>query len=157
MNFLCNSHTRLHFMFTKRHYKRTCIPYKVAQSHLTDSHLLLSMKFQATFAPSSITLLKERGKIRMLYMTYIYMYIYIYLTVIGLTPGGSNTAHLYIQIVHRTHRTEHIQQSQNWTCITIKSKYNIKKLIAKCGPSLRVIPWHLPYNWRKSMEKPQLG
>jgi hypothetical protein len=27
----------------------------------------------------------------------------------------------------------------------------------KCGPcaSLRVIPWHLPYNWGKRMEKPQ--
>jgi len=22
-------------------------------------------------------------------------------------------------------------------------------------PSLRVLPWHLPYNWGKSMEKPQ--
>jgi hypothetical protein len=25
------------------------------------------------------------------------------------------------------------------------------------APSLRVIPWHLPYNWGKSTEKPQLG
>jgi len=25
------------------------------------------------------------------------------------------------------------------------------------APSLRVIPWHLPYNWGKSMEKPQSG
>jgi hypothetical protein len=31
-----------------------------------------------------------------------------YLTAIGLTPGGSNTAHIYIQTVHRTYRTEHI-------------------------------------------------
>jgi len=23
------------------------------------------------------------------------------------------------------------------------------------APSLRVIPWHLPYNWSKSTEKPQ--
>jgi len=25
------------------------------------------------------------------------------------------------------------------------------------APSLRVIPWHLPYNWGKSTEKPQSG
>jgi hypothetical protein len=29
------------------------------------------------------------------------IYIYIYLTAIGLTPVGSNTAHIYIQTVHR--------------------------------------------------------
>jgi len=23
------------------------------------------------------------------------------------------------------------------------------------APALRVLPWHLPYNWGKSMEKPQ--
>jgi hypothetical protein len=36
------------------------------------------------------------------------LYNYIYITAIGLTPGGSNTAHIYIQTVHRIHRTEHI-------------------------------------------------
>jgi hypothetical protein len=25
------------------------------------------------------------------------------------------------------------------------------------APSLRVIPWNLPYNWGKSTEKPQSG
>jgi len=25
------------------------------------------------------------------------------------------------------------------------------------APSLRVLPWHLAYNWGKSMEKPQSG
>jgi hypothetical protein len=34
--------------------------------------------------------------------------IYIYLTAIGLTPGGSNTAHIYTQTVHIIHPTEHI-------------------------------------------------
>jgi len=29
--------------------------------------------------------------------------------------------------------------------------------IAGRAPSLRVIPWHLPYNWGKSTEKPQSG
>jgi len=35
-----------------------------------------------------------------------------------------------------------------------------KGLIRKSAdraPSLRVIPWHLPYNWGKSTEKPQSG
>jgi hypothetical protein len=36
----------------------------------------------------------------------IYIYIYIYLTAIWLTPGGSRTAHIYTQTVHRIHRTE---------------------------------------------------
>ena len=33
---------------------------------------------------------------------------YIYLAAIGLTPGGSSTAHIYTQTVHRIQRTEHI-------------------------------------------------
>jgi hypothetical protein len=36
-------------------------------------------------------------------LIYDMIYIYIYLTAIGLTPGGSNTAHIYIQTVHRIH------------------------------------------------------
>jgi len=41
-----------------------------------------------------------------------FMMIYL-LTAIGLTPSGSNTVHIYTQIIHRTtqwnriHRTEH--------------------------------------------------
>ena len=31
----------------------------------------------------------------------------IYLAAIGLTPGGSSTAHIYTQTVHRIQRTEH--------------------------------------------------
>jgi len=25
------------------------------------------------------------------------------------------------------------------------------------APSLRVVPWHLPYNWGRSTDKPQSG
>jgi hypothetical protein len=39
-------------------------------------------------------------------MVYIYI-LYIYLTAIGLKPGGSSTAHIYAQTVHRLQRTEH--------------------------------------------------
>ena len=31
----------------------------------------------------------------------------IYLAAIGLTPGGSSTAHIYTQAVHRIQRKEH--------------------------------------------------
>ena len=37
-------------------------------------------------------------------------------------------------------------------------KNNTINLIGKsegCAPSLRVITWHLPYNWGKSMEEPK--
>ena len=56
------------------------------------------------------------------------------LTAIGLTPGGSSTVHIYTQTVHRT--TELIWKS------------------AGRAPYLRVIPWHLLYNWGKRAEKP---
>ena len=65
----------------------------------------------------------------------IYM-IYL-LTAIGLSPGGSSTVHIYTQTIHRP--TQLIWES------------------AGRAPSLRVIPWHLPYNWRKSRGKPQSG
>jgi hypothetical protein len=35
------------------------------------------------------------------------VYYYYYLTAIGLKPGGSSTAHVYTQTVHRIQRTEH--------------------------------------------------
>ena len=60
----------------------------------------------------------------------------IYLsTAIGLTPGGSSTVHIYTQTVHRTTQitTEEHKQQLIW-----KS--------AGRAPSLRVLPWHLPYN-----------
>jgi len=53
--------------------------------------------------------------------------ILIYLlTAIGLSLGASSTVHIYTQTIHRT-------TQQFW-----KS--------AGRAPSLRVIPWHLPYN-----------
>jgi len=66
-----------------------------------------------------------------------YRYSKIYsLTAIGLTPGGSSTVHIYTQTIHRTTQFG-------------KS--------AGSAPSLKVISWHLPYNWRKSTGKPQSG
>ena len=55
-----------------------------------------------------------------------YDMIYL-LTAIGLTPGGSSTVHIYTQTIHRT------------------TQFIIRKS-ADRAPSLRGIPWHLPYN-----------
>jgi hypothetical protein len=61
------------------------------------------------------------------------LYYYYYITAIGLTPGGSSI-HLH---KNRTQNTE------GATHITIT-----KKKLGSAGraSSLRVIPWHLPYN-----------
>jgi len=71
----------------------------------------------------------------------------IYLTAIGLTPGGSSTVHIYTQYTEQHNR--HKQYIDQHNSLIRKS--------ADCAPSLRVIPWHLPYNWGKSTEKPQSG
>ena len=54
----------------------------------------------------------------------------------GLTPGDSSTAHIYTQTIHRT--TQSTRKIHRTTQVTGKS--------AGRAPSLRVIPWHLPYN-----------
>jgi len=74
------------------------------------------------------------------------MMIYL-LSAGGLPPGGSSTVHIYTQTIHRT--------TQNIT-IYIEQYNNFGRMRA-VPPSLRVIPWHLPYNWGKSTGKPQSG
>jgi hypothetical protein len=89
----------------------------------------------------------------------------------------SSTVHIYTQTVHRIHRTEHPVAAVHYTFThkeyrerNIHTRNNqklgtyitIKKFKTNLGsagraPSLRVIPWHLPYNWCNSTEKPQLG
>jgi hypothetical protein len=63
-----------------------------------------------------------------------YDMIYL-LTAIGLSPGGSSIVHIYTQTVHRTTQITTEQQKQQ---LMWKS--------ASRAPSLRVLPWHLPYN-----------
>ena len=64
-----------------------------------------------------------------------YDMIYL-LTAIGLTPGGSSTVHIYTQTIHRTTQsTQHIEQHSS-----------LIRKSADRAPSLRGIPWHLPYN-----------
>ena len=55
----------------------------------------------------------------LLYITYIVqaiLYIYVYLlTVIGLTPGGRSTVHIYTQTVHRTTQNkQYIEQHKHF-------------------------------------------
>jgi hypothetical protein len=67
-----------------------------------------------------------------------------------LTPGGSTHLH--------TNNTQNTQKAHNNKKLKI---HNHKKLTNLGGagraPSLRVIPWHLPYNRGKKTEKPHLG
>jgi hypothetical protein len=64
-------------------------------------------------------------------LTLIYL-----LTATGFTPGGCCTVHIYTQTIHRT------------------TQYLTGKNAVR-APSLRVITWHLPYNWGKKTKKPQ--
>jgi len=59
------------------------------------------------------------------------------LTAIVLTTCGISTVHIYTQTIHRT--TQLIWEG----CLSCTV--------------FAVIPWHLPYNWGKSKEKPRSG
>jgi hypothetical protein len=48
----------------------------------------------------------------------------------------------------------HTNSTQNDTKQTIHKHKHFRKSVGR-APSLRVLPWHLPYNWGKSTEKPQ--
>jgi hypothetical protein len=69
------------------------------------------------------------------------------------------------EIVQSHLHTNTAQNIENGTQKTIKKlgtyipikKFKINLRSAGRAPSLRVIPWHLPYNLGKRMEKPQLG
>jgi len=39
----------------------------------------------------------------------------------------------------------------------IEQHTSLIRKCADCAPSLRGVPWHLPYNWGKSTEKPLSG
>jgi len=70
----------------------------------------------------------------------------IYLTAVGLPPYGSSTVHIYTQTIHRT--TQHKQYIEQHISLIRKS--------ADHAPSLRGIPWHLPYKLRKKHGKTSL-
>jgi len=97
--------------------------------------------------------------------TYRSVLIYL-LTAIGLTPGGSSIVHIYTQTIHRTTqlttlvgKLSGIRTQSGQTKINVEPRKNYCLIGKSAGraSSLRVIPWHLPYNWGKSTEKPQSG
>ena len=76
------------------------------------------------------------------------------LTASGLSRGGSCTIHIYTQTIHRTtHDTKQTIHRTTQNLRTIQKFWNS----AGPAPTWRVIPWHSPYNWGKSTEKPQLS
>jgi hypothetical protein len=78
----------------------------------------------------------------------------IYLLTIGLTPGGISTVHIYTQTVHRTTQLTALLGG------FLRFEPRVVKINGKSvgfPPSLRLIPWYLPYSWGKSTEKPQSG
>jgi hypothetical protein len=58
------------------------------------------------YTRGSQNVLRESPGIRG-YVSVMATILYLFLTAIGLTAGGSSTAHIYTQTVHIIHRTEH--------------------------------------------------
>jgi len=74
----------------------------------------------------------------------------IYLTAIESTPDGSSTVqYTFIRKEYMEQHNRHKQYIERHSSLIRKS--------ADRAQSLWVIPWHLPYNWGKSTEKPQSG
>jgi hypothetical protein len=74
----------------------------------------------------------------------------IYLTAIVLPPGGSSTVHIYTQQYIEQHN-RHKQYVEQYSSLIRKSADRAPDL----APSLRGMPWHMPYNWGKGTEKLQ--
>jgi hypothetical protein len=94
---------------------------------------------------------------------YDMIYMIWYLTAFGLPPSGSSTVHIYTQTVHRTTQNKqynthlHTNSAQNDTKQTIHR--TTQKFCKSAGraSSLRVLRWHLFYNWGKSTENLNQG
>jgi hypothetical protein len=90
--------------------------------------VLTSVLFDVCVGGAGRCLLLERSLKLLLTANdiYIYIYIYINITAIGLTLVAA-VHHTFTQTIHKIQRKENLGS-------------------AGCAPSLRVIPWHLPYN-----------
>ena len=78
----------------------------------------------------------------------VYMSIYIFTYLLN-----RNWVATQLQL-YSTHL--HTISTQNDTKIILRTTQKFWKSVGH-APSLRVITWHLPYNWGKSTEKPQSG
>jgi hypothetical protein len=72
----------------------------------------------------------------------------IYLTAIG----WHSVAVVQYTFTHKQYIEQYNRHEQY-----IEQHISLIRKSADRAPSLRVIPWHLPYNWGKSTEKPQSG
>ena len=58
--------------------------------------------------------LKKNGRVFVAGLVYVHFDILIYLLiVIGLTPGGSSTVHIYTQTIHRTTQNKQFIEQHN--------------------------------------------
>jgi len=69
-----------------------------------------------------------------------------FLTANGLPPSVTSTVHIYTQTIHRT--------TQNKQYIEEHKHFGRVRAVPR---SMRVLPWHLPYNWGKNTGNPQSG
>jgi hypothetical protein len=72
------------------------------------------------------------------------------LTAIGLSPGGSSTAHIYTQTVHRTTQKKYIEHKKKY----IERKNKLKQ----CGPCPVLVSYTLAFalQLRKKHGKPSV-
>jgi len=79
----------------------------------------------------------------------------IYLTAIKLTPCGSSTVHIYTQTIHRKTQTNNTYRNTNKQYIEqhiidtkqyIEQHNSIIRRSVDRAPSVRGIPWYLPYS-----------
>jgi hypothetical protein len=72
--------------------------------------------------------------------------------------GWHPVATIQLTFTHKQYTEYKEQNLHNNTKLNIHINTKLSNVrSAGRAPSLRVIPWHLPYNWGKSTENPQLG
>jgi hypothetical protein len=79
---------------------------------------------------------------------YMIWYDMIYFTAIG----RHQVAVVQYTCANKEYIEQHSRRKQY-----IEQRNSLIRKSADRAPCLRVIPWHLPYNWGKSTEKPQSG
>ena len=78
------------------------------------------------------------------------------LTAIGLTAGGTSTVNIYTKTISRTTQLTTLvgrlsgirnqSRQKKINDVLTAYKYRLIGKSAGCAPSLRVLPWHLPYS-----------
>jgi hypothetical protein len=122
---------------------------------LTQRHNVISQKnqtFQITLSFFLPWLVGRNGKHYHCSLSDIYIYIYWYIFVN--CKWVATRWQLYNTHLHTNNTQNNTKQTIHSTTQNLRT---IQKFWKSAGraPTWRVIPWHLPYNWGKSMEKPQ--